>query len=81
MFCRLWGYLGDHAPPFGGGDGGGASIWECWASHLGVLGQSSAAVLLPSPLKLHSDPTVYLSASEVVWHRILLSGDVGNPVV
>jgi len=28
-FCRLWGYLGDHAPPFGGGDGGGADTWGC----------------------------------------------------
>ena len=59
----------------------GPVIWECWASHLGVLGPVSGAVLLPSPLKLHSDPTVYLSASKVVWHCILLSGDVGNPVV
>ena len=60
------------------------SLWgRGWGRgrHLGLLSPVSGAVLLPSPLKLHSDPTVYLSASEVVWHCILLSGDVGNPVV
>ena len=48
------GYLGNHSPPYGGGDGGGASCWVLVAAPLGVGGQLLAVACCYFPLFFHS---------------------------
>ena len=73
------GYLGVYAPPFGGGVRGRGQLLgpvagvSGWGQLIGLF------VLLF--LKLHRYPTIYLSSSKVVWHGILLSGDVCHPII
>ena len=69
------GYLGNYAPPSGGGVRGRGQ----W---LGASGLRSVDWFVCAFfLKLHRHPTIYLSSSEVVWNGILLSGDVCHPII
>ena len=61
----VWGYLGDYAPPFGGGDGGGASCWVWFRCKLTIYSPCYHFIGLPFSSFLDSEATL-TSKSAVV---------------
>ena len=61
----VWGYLGDYAPPFGGGDGGGATFWVWFRCKLTIYSPCYHFIALPFSSFLDSEATL-TSKSAVV---------------
>ena len=61
----VWGYLGDYAPPFGGGDGGGATFWVWFRCKLTIYSCCYHFIGLPFSSFLDSEATL-TSKSAVV---------------
>ena len=61
----VWGYLGDYAPPCGGGDGGGATFWVWFRCKLTIYSPCYHFIGLPFSSFLDSEATL-TSKSAVV---------------